>query len=180
MKSPYDRLPPRTQFWLCIVLTVAMALCFVVLRTLGHGAELEGKLTHGIIALEMPWSTATAEDDLKKLGADGRAMAVTNTKLDFVFLILYPLAISLACALVARWWGGNAVVYGVAACWGSLAAMPFDAVEDVAILLMLDHHTAAPVPELATVCATIKFALVIVGLGYVFAGAVRGLVGRVR
>lgn len=59
--------------------------------------------------------------------------------------------------------------------WAVLLAAPLDAIENAALLQMLDGQTQAPWPQLSTVCATLKFSLLIAAAGQ----TVLGLLGMV-
>ena len=144
MTSPYEWMPTRLQIALCITLILLTILWGRYL--MAQGAPLLSMLPNGIIDLEVPWSTTTAQRYLEMLGTDGRALARKNVQIDFVFLILYPLAISLACAVLAPVVGGKAELVGMILAWAALAAMPLDAIENAAMLMMLSDHTAAPWP----------------------------------
>ncbi len=164
MTSPYDWMSMRFQIGLCVALILATILWGRYL--MAEGAPLLSKLPNGIIDLEVPWSTTNAQRRLEALGTAGQAVARKNVQLDFLFLILYPLAISLACALLATAVGGKAELIGLILAWAVLAALPLDATENAAMLMMLSGHTAAPRPQLSTICATLKFGLVAGGLGF--------------
>jgi hypothetical protein len=99
-----------------------------------------------------------------------------QTLADFVFLVLYPLAISLSCTLVAGSLPDKASAIGMMIAWGVLLAGPLDAVENVSMLRQLAGHTASPWPQLSTVCAAVKFTLAAGGLGFAILGLVLRLV----
>lgn len=168
MTSPYDWMPTRLQIGLGIALILLTILWGRYL--MAQGAPLLSKLPNGIIDLEVPWSTATAQRYLELLGTEGRALARKNLELDFVFLILYPLAISLTCAVLATSVGGKAELLGVILAWAALAAMPLDATENATMLMMLSDHISAPWPQLSTICATLKFGVVAGGVGFTVFG----------
>jgi hypothetical protein len=109
---------------------------------------------------------------IARLGKCEREVARKQVWLDFAFLVLYPLAISLACALLGDYLGGKAGLVGLMAAWAVLIAGPLDAVENLAILTMLGNGVSAPWPQLSTICAALKFTLALGGIGYVaLAGA---------
>jgi hypothetical protein len=152
-----------------LVLTIALA---IVLKR--QAAGLDAVLDNGILDLEVPWTQARADELLQKLGADRIEVARVQVLLDFAFLLVYPLFLSLACALLAHGLAGPAGLIGVLVAWSVLLAAPLDAVENFAILRLLGGRTAAPWPQLATMCAAVKFALVTGAAGYlVLAGAWR-------
>lgn len=164
MTSPYDWLAFPVQVGLAILLSIAALLWGG--KVSSQGALIVQRVPGGIAALEMPWSSAQAQDDLARLHADGRDVLRDNLKLDFLFLLLYPLAISLACATMAHLETDKYRVVGFACAWAVLAALPLDAIENTSMLAMLSGRTDAPWPQLSTICATFKFAVTLGGLFY--------------
>lgn len=134
------------------------------------GAPLKRALPHGILDLELPWSTERAEKVIKALGAEGVRIAKLQTKLDFIFLLLYPIALSLSAALLAGGLSGWAAVIGLIITWGVLFAGPLDALENISMLRMLSNDIAAPWPQLSTICAICKFAVIFGGIVYLVVG----------
>jgi hypothetical protein len=92
------------------------------------------------------------------LGEDGIAAARHQTYVDFAFLIAYPLALSLGCGLSEGLSGKHALM-GMLMAWAVLLALPLDATENFCMLSMLNGNAAAPWPQVATVCAALKFTL---------------------
>lgn len=164
MTSPYDWLAFPVQVALAILLTIAALLWGG--KVSSQGALIVQRVPGGIAAIEMPWSAGKAEDNLARLRADGRDVLRDNLKLDFLFLLLYPLAISLACATMAQLVSDKYRAIGFACAWAVLAAMPLDAIENTSLLAMLSGRVAAPWPQLSTFCATFKFAVTLGGLFY--------------
>jgi hypothetical protein len=78
---------------------------------------------------------------------------------DFLFLVIYPLALSVSCGLLARALGDNFYLVGTAISWGVLMGCPVDAGENFAMLRILGGAKSEFWPHLATVCCSIKFTL---------------------
>ena len=60
--------------------------------------------------------------------------------------------------------------FGVAAVPFAAAGAAFDAIEDVGLLLALDQHGGDLAPQLARVCASLKFLLIAMVIVYLLAG----------
>jgi len=146
----------RRGLWLA---SVAAAVAYsVFLRD--QGAPLLEWMTRGIVTLELPGDPETAQRLIDALGERGRAVATVQVQLDFVFLLLYPLAFSTSAALLATQVRGlvsRACDVTARLVW---LAAPLDAIENLAILKMLAGYTATPWPQLSTACAAVKFAIV--------------------
>ena len=135
--------------------------------TLGVGAlalpALDDMGDVGIIEFELARTSEKASEYYGELGESGRDAARESLYLDFPYLVLYGLFYAAACVVVAA----RAAERGMAklARWGrplaiaALAGAACDAVENVALLRVLDGHTDQPWPGIAFTFATAKFAL---------------------
>ena len=152
--------------------SVAAAVGYALLLR-AQGEPLMQWLAHGIVTLELPGTPERASQLVDTLGERGRTIAILQVQLDFVFLLLYPLAFSLSTALLAAHVGavlGRACAVMTRAIW---LAAPLDAIENVSMLRMLAGHTATPWPQVATACAVLKFALVIAAVLLLIVGVSR-------
>ena len=62
--------------------------------------------------------------------------------------------------------------------WGLWLAAISDAAENLALITELLGRNAAPWPQIAQICATIKFGLILLGILYVVAGIVLRLIKK--
>lgn len=130
----------------------------------------------GIIEFELARTSEKASDYYGELGEAGRDEARTSLYLDYPYLILYGLFYAAACLVVAA----RAAERGMdrLARWGrplavaGLVAAACDAVENAALLRVLDGHTDQPWPAIAFTFATAKFALIAAAVLYVIVGFV--------
>jgi hypothetical protein len=99
LESPFLWIPSQ---WLWVIWLILVAATLDMGYWLQkQGAEIDRRLPYGVLAIEAPSSSERAEEIRSALGEEGVEVARQQTLADFVFLILYPLAISLSCALVA-------------------------------------------------------------------------------
>jgi len=130
----------------------------------------------GVIEFELARTSDQASEYYGQLGEEGRDEARTQLYLDYPYLILYGLFYAAACLIVAARgaergmarlarWGRPAAIAGLvgAAC---------DAVENAALLRILDGHTDQPWPGIAFTFASVKFALIAVAVLYAVIGFV--------
>ncbi|MEZ4587824.1 MAG: hypothetical protein R2909_15670 [Gemmatimonadales bacterium] len=121
----------------------------------------------GIVSFELAGSAEKADAVIRSWGPRQREAASFGLGLDFLFLLLYPTAISLAVAMVterlilpaprlAHW--GRTISLALP------AAAVLDAVENAALWRMLQLGATDGWARTAAVAASIKFALVAVGL----------------
>jgi len=130
-----------------------------------------------IIDIELMRTSANAMEQVARLGPSGVDAAKTSIYLDFPYLVLYALALSAACAVLAaraaeRGRAGLASA-GRAIAWAAPVAAAFDAAENVALLQVLSDHVDQPWPAIAFGFALVKFALLAVVVVYLVVGVVR-------
>lgn len=167
-------------FWPALILALVILGVFSVID-----APLRTPAApQGIISFELAGSVAASQAMLDSWDARARLYAAFGLGLDYLYMPSYALAIGLAAAWAGRqlgrrwrWLAG----LGLALAWGLGLAALLDAVENFALTKMLLAGTAAaPWPGVAATCAAVKFALVILGLVYAFAGGLFWLAARLR
>lgn len=170
--TPPSRSNALANWRLAWIASVIAAVAYsIFLRA--QGAPLMQWLEHGIVTLELPGTPERAMQLVDALGERGRAIAILQVQLDFIFLLLYPLAFSISTALLATHVGptlGRVCSVMSRVIW---LAAPLDAIENVSMLRMLAGHTDTPWPQVSTVCATLKFALVIAAALLLIVGLAR-------
>lgn len=126
----------------------------------------------GIIEFELMRTPSDAVGFVAQLGGDGVAAARQQVALDFVFLVLYAVMIGGLClALAGRAGPGTWVARVAPAVTGvGIAAATFDALNNVALLVVLGGTTAQPWPGLAGISATLTFVLLGVVVLYLALG----------
>ena len=150
----------------------------LLILTLGVGAlalpALDDMGDVGIIEFELARTSEQASEYYGELGEAGRDAARESLYLDYPYLILYGLFYAAACLVVAAR-GAERGRAGVAA-WGrsfavaGLLAAACDAVENLALLRVLDGHTDQPWPGIAFTFASVKFLLSAAVVLYVLIG----------
>lgn len=123
------------------------------------GRSLESRETpRGIVDLELAGSVGRVIDILEIWDVDGIEAAIVQTWVDCLFLLLYPVTLSLACWLLSAsvWPRIGRLIAGLA-----LFAAPLDAAENWLMVGMLDREFASWAPEWTAFLATVKFGLVI-------------------
>ncbi|MGH3475025.1 MAG: hypothetical protein ACRDOT_08965 [Aeromicrobium sp.] len=132
-----------------------------------------------IIDLQFMRTSANAVEKVALLGPSGVDAAQMAHYLDLLYLVFYALALSAACVVLAARAAdqGQArlAALGPRVAWMAVIAAGLDAVEDVAILLVLDGRTEQPWPAIAFGCSVVKFALLAVVIVYLVVGLVATL-----
>jgi hypothetical protein len=159
------------------LLTGAIAATLVVGTALALlGAPLQTDAApSGILSYEFAGGAAKARAILDSWDEEARLYAAFQLGLDYLFLLLYPLAIALACLMMAdsiRDRLPRLAALGVALAWSQPVAGLLDAAENFALVSMLLDAPGEGLARMALLCAVPKFAIVVAGILYVPLGAV--------
>lgn len=178
MKDAFFWLTPRSRWALYLGSTlVAIGFAFWLSN---QGAALRNNVaTRGVFSYEIAGSAQQANFILNSW-KDQREIIWWQLVVDFGFLAVYPIAIALACAMLSASIYNPIARTGVQLSWSVLAAGPFDAIENICLLLMLSRGGNDAVAVVATFCAGIKFAFVIAGVIYVIVALVTSAGRKMR
>lgn len=178
MIHPFAKIPRTQQRWLFFLfsaLTVGIGLMMVVI-----GKPLNSPSSPlGIVSYEFSWTVAGARDILSNWGANAQVRAGFLQGLDYLFLVIYSQMFAIACLTAGqrlelrRWPWSN---WGNRLAWGMWLAALFDAIENLALVIMLFGIITDPWPMLAGLCAMVKFSLLAIGLAYSSIGWAAGWV----
>jgi hypothetical protein len=170
---------PSQYRWAVLATLLAGTVAFAYkLKTQGEPL-VTADAPRGILTYEFAWSRSGVELILRSWSSL-KDVARRQLRLDFGFLVFYPLLLSLACAMMAESPHNGTAVVGVFISWAVLGSGPLDAVENLALLRMLDAGASGGLARLAGWCAGIKFLLVFSCLGYLMLQGAGILVGKMR
>lgn len=137
----------------------------------------------GITSLALAGSADRAAGIIATWGATQREAAAFGLGLDFLFLFLYPAALSLGVGLAAdRLLPSHPrlMLWGKALALALPLAAVFDAVENAAVWQMLQLGATDGRALVAAASATLKLALVTLGLAYLVPAGLLGRLGQRR
>ncbi len=172
MTHPLERIKPerRTHYFYPL-----LALTFLLLLSMNFiGLPLNtAAAPQGIISFEFATTPERSQEMLDSWSPDARVRAGFIQGLDFLFPLAYSTTVGLGCVMaagvIARR-GQAASRLGGPLAWGLWAAAALDYVENIGLVFLLFGTVRSPWPQLAAVCAAIKFALLAAGLVYAFYG----------
>jgi hypothetical protein len=169
--SPTGR---RRVFWLLLAATLTL----MVILNLVAAPLVTPEAPYGIVSYELAGSVDQAEQILGSWDMEARLRSAFSLGLDYLFMVAYALTIAWGCLwsaekLLLNGWPFARL--GVFLAAGQFLAALLDALENVALAVMLFSQVTAPWPQVANWSATIKFGLVFAGLVYTFFGLVAHL-----
>ena len=132
----------------------------------------------GIISFEFAFSPGKAQVMLDSWDSPARMRASFIQGLDFLFPPVYSTTVALGCLMAAsvlRTRSLSMAAWGGWLAWGQWLAALFDYTENIGLVLILFGVVRSPLPEIAGICAALKFALLLIGIVY----ASYGLAARV-
>jgi hypothetical protein len=174
MSHPLQSIPQEKRkvvFWSLFSATLAW---MIIMQLVGAPLTTPAAPS-GIVSFELAGNATQAKAILDSWDAKAQVYAAFGLGMDYVFMLLYSTTIALACIWageILRSVGWPLSKLGAGLAWGQWAAALFDAVENIALAVILLRGLASPWPELARWCALFKFALIFLGLVYAFFGLV--------
>lgn len=175
MRHPLEAIPPQKRPRVFLPLLVATLALTILFRFIGPSQP------YTIIDFELAGSVIQAHNIVGGWTELGRIQAGFSLGIDYLYMPLYSTTIALACVWAAgvlarrSSWAGS---IGIGLAWGLWLAALFDAIENIALLVILYGSIVDPWPAIAQMCATLKFGLIILGLVYTLAGVLDRLLGQ--
>ncbi|MGD2097717.1 MAG: hypothetical protein PVG35_09060 [Desulfobacterales bacterium] len=170
--TPFDRYSNAARKRALIIALVLSLVLLVALRILDVPLRT-AVAPRGIVSFELAKDASASRQIRASWNARAKTHAAFSLGLDYLFLIVYAVFISLACVqtgeaiqhispLLAR-------VGGILA-WAQFAAAVLDAVENLVLISLLLDSERSWLPAVARGCAIIKFAIVSAGFIYIGGG----------
>ncbi len=169
MNHPLDFISSDKRKPLFLSLLALTLILFAVFRVLDSPLRTAAAPS-GIVSYELAGTPAAAQSILDSWDARARLFAAFGLGFDYLFMPSYALALSLGILLAAGRHAGAFAKLGAWLGWGALAAALFDAVENCSLWLFMLGDFQALWPRLASICATVKFTLLLLGLAYALVG----------
>lgn len=180
MKHPLEKIPPEVRkksFWLLLGLTLALMFVF----NLTGAPLITPAAPLGVVSYELAGSSTQMQAILDSWDQRAKIAASFGLGLDYLFMVAYSTTVGLGCI-----WAGEMLRrqrwplagLGALLAWGLWLAAALDAVENLALTVIIFGTLVSPWPEIARWCALVKFGLLFAGLVYSFLGLVVSLSGR--
>jgi hypothetical protein len=174
MRHPLEFVPQnlvRPLFYVFFILTISI---FGIFNVLDVPLRTE-TAPNGIVSLELAGTPERAFqimvswEPINYQGPEivvtrGHLIAAFGLGLDYLFMPVYAFALGFGTLMATAKHKGRIKQLGVIAGWGAFIAALFDAVENYMLFQVVLGDFSSPRPEIAALCATIKFFLLIFGL----------------
>ena len=172
MTHPLASLPHDKRVRVFVSLLIATLVLTFLFRFIGPNQPT-------IVDFELAGSVPKAQAIIDAWSETDRIRAGFSLGIDYLYMPVYSTTIALACVLAALVLKSKAWrSIGLLLAWGLWAAAIFDAIENVALFTILLGNNVAPYPQIAQICATIKFGLILAGLAYVVVGVIAKVAAR--
>lgn len=180
MSHPFEYLKSYNQKKYFIILLLMTILIMFITNIVGQSLTTPSA-PFGIISFEFAFSPERAQEIINSWNPDAQLRAAFIQGLDFLFPLVYSVALGLGCILTAgvlRSRRKQLRGLGVLFAWGLVLAALCDYIENVALVAMLFGSVQSPFPEIAGVCALIKFTLIIIAVIYILYGLVIRIISK--
>jgi hypothetical protein len=124
----------------------------------------------GIVSFELAGSQLKADEIIASWDATAQLYAAFGLGFDFLFMPIYATAIALGVLLAAGRHPERFASIGVWVGWGAYAATLFDAAENICLFNLLLGNSGANYAGMAAIYATLKFGLILLGIGFALIG----------
>jgi hypothetical protein len=124
----------------------------------------------GIVSFELAGSQLKAEEIIASWDATAQLYAAFGLGFDFLFMPVYATAIALGVLLAAGRHPGKFASVGAWIGWGAFVAALFDSAENICLFNLLLGNNGANYAGMAAFYATVKFGLILLGIGYAIIG----------
>ena len=169
--APYDRCSDSNRKRFVVIALVLSLVLLIALRILDVPLRTP-VAPRGIVSFELAKDAAASRQILASWNARARVHAALSLGLDYLFLIVYAIFISLACVQVGKALQQRSPLLahlGEILAWAQFVAAILDAVENLALIFLLLNSERLWLPAAARACAIIKF--MIVGAGFIYIGS---------
>jgi hypothetical protein len=180
MRHPFEHLQQAIQKNFFVVLLILTILIMAIMNIIGSPLTTPSA-PYGIVSFELAFTPARAQEMISSWSDDAQLRAAFIQGLDFLFPLVYSTALGLGCILAASVLSARAKPLkgsGILLAWGLLLAATGDYIENVALVAQLFGRVQSPYPEIAGVCAVIKFSVILIAIGYILYGLLARLLSN--
>jgi len=174
MNHPFEHLNLNFQKKVFIFLLFMTIFIMIIMNVIGEPLITQSAPS-GIVSFELAFSPARAQLMISSWSPDSQLRAAFIQGLDFLFPLIYAATLSLGCLLIVNVISSRRKLLsrsGIMIAWGLVVALICDYIENISLVALLLGRLQSPLPEIAGVCAVIKFALIFFAIGYILYGLI--------
>lgn len=174
MRHPLENIKPNDQKNCFIALLILTIVVMAIMNIIGSPLTT-ASAPYGIVSFELAYTPVRAKEIISSWNTDAQLRAAFIQGLDFLFPLLYSSALGLGCLMTARILhsrGKRLQSIGNPLAWGLLLAAACDYLENIALVAELFGRIETPFPQIAALCAAIKFCMLFLAIGYILYGLV--------
>jgi hypothetical protein len=167
---PFAFIPNNYRIRIFFIFLVATLVVMAIFQlVLDPPLQTEAAL-QGIVSFELAGSQLKADEIIASWDTTAQLFAAFGLGFDFLFMPLYATAIALGVLLATGRHPGKFATFGAWVGWSAFVAALFDAAENVCLFNLLLGNDGANYASMAVLYATLKFGLILLGIGYALIG----------
>ena len=167
------------------IITILSFISFLILTLIMRTieTELKGSTGYGVMEFEFAWTPEMIREIFRAWGAAGKKKEATAIYWDFLYIPSYGLFIAGCILLVTRKLEeGKLQNFGLYITITPIIAGVFDVIENINLLLMIENDAYIEMgsPFIASLCASIKFGLIFLGIGFFILALIVLAINKIR
>jgi len=167
---PLAFIPDNNRKRIFFIFLAATLLVMAIFRLILDPPLQTEAAPNGIVSFELSGSQVKADEIIASWDATAQLYTAFGLGFDFLFMPLYATAIALGVLLAAGRHPGRFASVGAWVGWGAFVAALFDSAENICLFNLLLGNTGANYASMAAIYATLKFGLILLGIGYALIG----------
>ncbi|MHA1758668.1 MAG: hypothetical protein ACTSVV_18025 [Promethearchaeota archaeon] len=184
MKLNLKNLEEKPKNKILIICAILSLVAFLIINSIMSPIEssLKGSTGYGVLEFELAWNADTIRTIFNAWGTEGMEKELFVTYIDFLYIIAYSILIFSLNLLITRQIKGKLKEFGLIISIFPFIAGIFDIIENINLILMLTNEAFIDMgsPLIASLCASIKFTLLIVAIIYFFIALLNFLIIKIR
>lgn len=132
----------------------------------------------GIVSFELARTAEKSAAILESWSPQAREAVMLLQGLDYLYLVVYPVWLSLLASTLSESLGGTWQRMGLWVSTAVILCAPFDAIENHALIVQVMRGPSAELAGRAWFCASVKFAFFFAALAFIAAAGVAALARR--
>ena len=184
MKMFVEKLKEFPKQKVLAIITILSFIAFLILTLIMQSieSELKSSTGYGVLEFEFAWTPEVIREIFNAWGSAGKKKEATAIYLDFLYIPSYGLFIAGCILLVTRKLEGKLQNIGLYMVITPFIAGIFDVIENINLLLMIGNDASIDMgsPFIASLCASIKFGLLFLGICFFIIALIALVINKIR